>query len=126
MIEEELRELKNIMNFTLKQTIKNVNSSFTKAPIDTGLMLRTTELVSITLNINTLDVQMNIKSQDYLKFVENGWGPNRKYGERRVREESIANKDVQAAISKLYAAITQAKIVSTLKEESIRKITYRV
>jgi len=126
MIQKKLTELKNILNYQLKQTIKNVDREFSKAPIDTGLMLKTTELVSITLNTDTLDVELNIKSQEYLKYVENGWGSNAKYGERKVREKSISNPDVQAALEKVYAAIVQEKVVAKMKGNSLRKLTYKV
>lgn len=126
MIEQRLKELKSILNFNLKQTIKNVNQSFTKAPIDTGLMLKTTELVSITVDTRTLGVELNIKSQEYLKYVENGWGSNRKYGERRVREEAIAHPDVQSAIEKLYAAMLEAEMVATLTGKRVSKIKFKV
>jgi hypothetical protein len=126
MIQKKLTELKNILNYQLKQTIKNVDREFSKAPIDTGLMLKTTELVSITLNTDTLDVELNIKSQEYLKYVENGWGSNKKYGERRVREEAIKSPDVNAALESLYAAVLEEDLVAKLKGKNVSKATYKV
>jgi hypothetical protein len=105
MIQQRLQELKNILNFQLKQTIKNVNSEFSKAPIDTGLMLDTIDLVGITIDVENVTYTLNIKAQEYLKFVENGWGSNRNYGERKVRENAINHPDVVAAQKNLLQAI---------------------
>lgn len=126
MVEQRLKELKSILNYQLKQTIKNVNNEFTKAPIDSGLMLKTTQLVSVTLDLNNLDISLDIKSQEYLKYVENGWGSNRKYGKRKVREVAISHPDVQNAIEKLYSALIEENIVSKLKNENIRRTIIRV
>ena len=105
MIQQRIQELKNILNFQLKKTIENVNGEFSKAPINTGLMLETTELVSIDVNVEEIKITLNIKSQEYLKYVENGWGSNRKYGERKVRELAINHPDVVMAQKNLLNEI---------------------
>ena len=107
MLQQKIQELKNILNFQLKKTIENVNSEFSKAPIDTGLMLETTELVSIDVEVEEIKIILNIKSQVYLKYVENGWGSNQKYGERKVREVAINHPDVVAAQKNLLNEIVK-------------------
>jgi len=126
MIQEALENLKNVLNYRLSETIKNVNSKYSKEPIDTGLMLQTTKLVSIEVDTTIMDININIHSQEYLKFVENGWGSNRKYGERKVREDALNHPDVKYALSKLYKEIINIKIFDTLKNKGIQRATYKV
>lgn len=102
---QELEVFKNVLNFQLKQAVLNVNSEFTSAAVDTGLLLNTIKLAQVNVDFEELRISVEVDAPAYLIFVENGWGGNRTYGERRVREVAMRNPDAQAALQNLLDAM---------------------
>ena len=106
-VEEALEIFKNTLDIEMKNSIRNVYNEWTKEPIDTGLMLETTSLVGVDVDIENMVIKTFVNTTDYSKYVRQGWGTNVKYGARNFINSALKNDRVVGARNQLLNLMFQ-------------------